>query len=245
MAGPITARFRLVMQYFGDYHREIIRLLTRTKSEGLESDDADLIVTSDWFALLKPARDDLATHIANKNNPHEETIVSAGSYTPATVIDKLSKKIPNSVLPISSYGIVDELSDAQVDALWSANGWVLSCSATVAVCLGGTYYRMPASQLSLLSSDPFPANKTFYIYARIEFGYISYQARDDSPPESETVMYIGKVVTGPSGITSKQFFSVTRIETFRLSKAAIGSAIPHTGGTYESPVPLSSNWNPL
>lgn len=245
MAGPITAKYRLAMKLFGDYHREIIRLLTKEKQNANEADDADLIGTYDWTALLKPARDDLAAHIARKDNPHQETIETQDSYSIATINAKLAGKVPNSVLPISTYGIIDELSSAQVDALWTAAGWVLTCGAYFKVSLGGTFFRMPPSQLNLATADPAPANKTFNIYARIQFGYISYQARADSPPESESVIFIGRATTGPSGIVSKQFFAVQRIETFRLSSSPVGSAIPYVAGSYDSPTKLSAAWRPL
>jgi len=245
MSGPITAKYRLAMKFFGDYHREIIRLLTKDKQNANEADDADLIVTYDWTALLKPARDDLAAHIARQDNPHQETIETQDSYSVATINARLAQKVPNSVLPISTYGVIDELTNAQVDAAWTANGWVLTCGSYFKVSLGGTYFRMPPQTLNLAAADPAPANKTFNIYARIQFGYISYQARADSPPESESVMFIGQATTNGAGIVAKQFFAVWRIETFRLTLNAVGSAIPYVGGTYDNPTRLSAAWRPL
>lgn len=245
MAGPITATYRLATKTFGAYHEEIKRILLKPRNSAKEADDAGLIGTYDYNALLKPARDDLAAHIARKDNPHLDTMDTHDSYGSNTLYNKLNQKVPNGVLPISHYGFLDELSDAQVDAAWTASGWVLTCSLTFNCALSGTVYRLPPQQLSLLSSDPAPANKTFNIYVRAQFGYITYQVRADSPPESGSVMFIGRCSTNANGIVSKQFAGVVRLDTFRLSTLPIGSAIPRTGGTYDAPVKLSAAaWNP-
>lgn len=244
MAGFVTAKYILAMRTFAQWHREIVRILTRKAQVSSESDDADLIVTDDWQSLLKPARDLLAAHIARKDNPHQETIESIGSYSATTIRGKLARKLPNGILPISSYGVVDELTEAQLTAAWVINGWTLTTSIPIISVLGGTLYRVPPTTINLRSAAPDPSNKTFYVFARLELGFINMQVRTDSPPESETIMYIGKITTNASGITSKQFVPVIRIETFRLSALPVGSAIPMTGGSYENPVKLSPDWNP-
>lgn len=244
MSGPITAKWRLATKTFGAYHAEILRLLKKEKSNATDSDDADLVGGYDWTGLLKPARDDLAAHIARKDNPHTESMESHGSYSATAINQKLANKIPNSVVPVSSYGIVDELTSAQVDASWSASGWILKCSLQFQCVLSGTVFRLPPQQLNLTAVDAAPANKTFNIYVRAQFGYVTYEARTDSPPESASVMYIGRATTGPNGIIGKVFISVLRIDTFRISADPLGSVFPITGGTYDAPAKLPTAWNP-
>jgi len=244
MAGPVTAKYRLVTKTFAAYHAEVIRLLKKHRTPPDESDDASLIGTYDWTGLLKPARDDLAAHIARKDNPHQETMNTHGSYTETQVRAKLDNKVPNAVLPISHYGVLDELTDAQIDAAWSASGWILSCNVAIQCALSGTVYNLPAQAIDLRTLDTAPANKTFNVYVRTQFGLINYEARSDSPPESVSVMFIGRCTTNASGIVSKLISSVVRVDSFRLSGQPVGSAIPLTGGTYTAPVKLTTAWNP-
>ena len=244
MAGPITAGYLLVNKYFKDYQAQIVRLLQRKRALSSNSDDAKLIGTSDYTALLKPARDALAAHAALTNNPHAETMDTIGSYTGTDITAKLDAKVPNSVIPVSSYGLMDGLSDAQMAGLWTASGFVLTVSKAIKTVLSGTPYVLPAGTINLASIDSAPANKTFYVYVRSELGIVSYQAREDTPPESVSIMYIGVVTTGASGITSLSFVTVTRIDTFRLSQLPVGSAIPVAAGNYDSLTPFPTTWNP-
>lgn len=245
MAGAITAKYRLVTKLFGAYHEEIKRLLKRPKTNANEVDNAGLIGTYDWKALLQPARDDLAAHIARKDDPHQETMATHGSYTATQINSKLGVKIPNAILPVSNYGFVDRLTDAQINAAWTFSGWVLYVGIAFQVTLAGTVYRLPVQQVSLLVADPFPQNKTFYVYVRSQFGYVTYEVRSDAPPESESIMYIGTVTTNGSGIVSRVFAGAIRITTFRLSSLPVGSAIPVSGGTYDNIVALAASWNPV
>lgn len=246
MGGPVTAGVLLVTKYFKHYDEQIKRLLARKRALALEADDADLIANQfDWKGLLKPARDALAAHIANRSNPHQESMDTIGSYTANTINNKLAQKVPISIVPVSSYGWVDELSDVQVNASWTFNGWVASCNRVMNTILSGTPYVLQPTAINLLAIDPAPANKTFYVYVRSTFGIVSYQCRADSPPESVSVMYIGRITTGPAGIIAMSFANCLRIDTFRVSHSPIGSAIPATLGDYDNLVKLSTAWNPL
>jgi hypothetical protein len=244
MAGPVTAGVLLVKKYFADYQAQIVRLLKRKRPLANNSDDASTIGTYDYTGLLKPARDALATHAARRDNPHAETMDTIGSYTGTEITAKLGAKVPNSIVPVSSYGLMDGLSDAQMAGLWTASGYVLTMSKAIKAVLSGTPYVLPAGTINLSAVDSAPANKTFYIYVRSELGVVSYQARTDTPPESVSIMFIGTATTGASGITSYSFVTVTRIDTFRLSQLPIGSAIPVAAGNYDSLTPFPTTWNP-
>jgi len=246
MSGPVTAGYLLVSKYFRHYQEQIKRLLARKRALALEADTADLIGNQfDWLGLLKPARDALAAHIALRNNPHGENMDTIGSYTANTINQKLGQKVPISIVPVSSYGVVDELTDTQVDAQWTFNGWVASCGRVMNTILSGTPYVLQPTSINLLAIDPAPANKTFYVYVRSTFGIVTYQCRADSPPESVSVMYIGRITTGAAGIVAMSFSTCLRIDTFRVSQAPIGSAIPATQGNYDVPTKLTAAWNPL
>lgn len=247
MAGPLTEGVLLRIQKFKAYQAEIVRILTTVKRDNaFESKDAALLVP-DWnfTKLLKKARDTLAAHVARKDNPHQETMETIGSYTATTVNAKLAAKVPNSVLPISTYGITEFLTAAQIAAAWTASGWVVSCNREIKIILSGTPYTMPTYSLDLRGVEASPGNKTYNVYVRARFGKVTYEARVDSPPESVSVMFIGTVTTNASGIASLSFAPVTRIDTFRISNTPLGSVIPVTGGTVDAPVKFPATWNPL
>lgn len=244
MAGPKLAAVLLATKYFKRYQAEIVRLLNKQRGNATESDDAGLLLnTYNAEALLKPARDSLAAHVLRRDNPHEETMETIGSYSKTSVVNKVSAKIPNSVVPVSTYGIFDNLDDAAVDAAWTFKGWELTCNRALKIVLSGNSFTLPITAIDLSKVED-PVSKTFYVYVRGQFGIYNYQARTDSPPESAGVMYIGKVVCGPNGIVSKSFKTVVRLDTFRLSNEPVGSAIPVTKGTFDAVTPLSTAWNP-
>lgn len=247
MAGPITEGVLLRIQKFKAYQAEIVRILTQVKRDNaFESKDAGLLVP-DWnfTKLLKKARDALTAHAARRDNPHQETMETIGSYSATAVNAKLAAKVPNSVLPLSTYGVIEFLTAAQVAAAWVGAGWVVSCNRTIKIILSGTPYTMPTYSLDLRGVEASPGNKTFNVYVRARFGKVTYEARVDSPPESVSVMFIGTVTTNASGIASLNFAPVTRIDTFRLSTTPLGSVIPVTGGTIDAPTKFPSTWNPL
>jgi hypothetical protein len=249
MAGPITALKLFKTSAFKKYKAEIIRLLkVRPRPKAEDAKDAG-ILAPDWSIdkLLQAARTLLAQHAARRDNPHQETMESIGSYSETVVAQKLTTKIANSIVPISSFGIVDRLTPTQVLAMWTypATGWVLNANRAVKVVMSGTTYDLPITALNLAAVSSSPANKTFNIFIRLRFGKVSYEVRDDSPPESTSIMYIGSVTTGANGITSKEFVPVIRIDTFRPGSGPRGSVIPVTIGTLDNPTKFPSNWNPL
>lgn len=247
MAGPLTELWRFQRKVFARYKYELKRILkTRLRGFANESDDAGAL-SPDWSIakLLASARALLAAHIARRDNPHQETMNTIGSYTAATVNDKIDDKMPLAIMPFSSYAVRELLSRQQLEALWSSNGFSLTCSQAMNVILSGTPYVLPAKTLNLASVVPDPSNKTFNVFVRLRFGVIDYMAREDSPPESISIMWIGKVVTNATGIVSREFYPVTRVDTFRISDEPLGSVIPVAKGVIDEPVKFPSSWNPL
>lgn len=249
MAGPRLALKRFVDKAFAKYHLQIKRiLLERLRPAAGESKDATYLLPN-WniTKLLETARVALAAHIARKDDPHKETIESIGSYSEETIAAKLAAKVPNSVMPVSTYGVQDHLSNSQVAAAWTyiANSFLLTCSREMKVVISGTPYVLPITTIDLTKVVVDPRLKTLYVYLRLRFGRISYEVRDDTPPETSSVMFIGSVTTNATGISSKSFQTVTRIDTFRLSTATRGSVMPVTQGTLDTPTKLPVAWKPL
>ena len=239
-----TDATKLLNYYFAQYQANIVRLLKRPKRARIIAGNTDTLNNQTVAQLLAGARADLAAHAALQNNPHQETIRTIGSFEDSYVRGVAVKKIPSGILPISTYGIGDELTDAQVQAAWTSSGWFLSCQLTMNVIISGTPFVMPAVTIDMRSVDASPANKTFHVFVYLRFGVVSYRIRDDSPPEGNSIMYIGTITTNAAGIVSRTFKTVLRIDTFRLSQTPVGSAIPVQGGTYDAPVAFPTTWNP-
>lgn len=243
MAGPYLGRV-LLKRFFWKYQDQVRRLLLRRRVFTTEADNADKVGGKSASDLLAPARTDLANHIA-VTNAHQESIDSIGSRSDTYIRAVLSGKVPVGIIPISTYGVGDDLTDAETNAAWSANGWIISCTRAMNVILSGTPAKMPAWSLDLRTIDAAPANKTFYVYLYTKLGTMSYQCRADTPPEGVAIMYLGTITTNASGIASKSFKNVIRVDTFRLSDQPLGSVIPVSSGDYDAIVPFGAPWKPL
>lgn len=239
-----TPETQLLKYYFSSYQAEVVRLLKRPRRSRIIAGNTNTLNGQTVAQLLAAARADLAAHAANKSNPHQETIQSVGSLPDSYIRSEIVKKIPNGILPISTYGISDEMTDADMAAAWTSNGWVLTCNRVINAIVSGTPFVMPITSIDLRTVDASPANKTFHLFLHMRFGVAAYRARTDTPPEGNAIMYIGTVTTNAAGIVSRSFSTVTRIDTFRLSQTPVGSAIPVQAGTYDAPVAFPATWNP-
>lgn len=244
MAGPNLGRV-LTKRYFWQMEDQLRRLLLRTRIHTTEADNADTIGGKTASDLLSPARSDLAAHVARTDNPHQETIASIGSRSDTYIRNTLAGKVPVGIIPVSTYGIGDDLTDDQTNAAWVANGWTINCNRAMNVILSGTPGLLQPWSLDLRTIDAAPANKTFYVYLYTKLGVMSYQCRADTPPEGVAIMYLGTVTTNASGIASKSFKNVIRIDTFRISDQPLGSVIPVSSGDYDAIVPFGAAWKPL
>lgn len=244
MNGPKGAK-ELLRYYFGRYQEEIVRLLSKVVLNRTLSDDAGKLQGNTVAQLLQPARDELAAHIADLDNPHEETLASLGTSSETYIRELAASKIPNGIVPISTYGVSDRLTDAQVAAAWTYSGWILTCNRAIIAIISGQPVTLPITSIDLRNIEAAPANKTFHLYVYMKYNVITYRCTTETPPEGVSIMYIGTVTTNSSGIATKSFKRVIRLDTFRLSVDPRGSVIPVTGGTVDAVTKLPSGWNPL
>lgn len=226
---------------FSKYESEIIRLLRRM-GKVIEADNADSINGKDSQTLIQSGRTPLAAHMSARN-PHQETAESIGSSL-ATKLDlTLSQKIPMSVIPISLYGIADELDDVGVAAVWGHSGRMISCGREMTVVMAGTVYNLP--EVTLDVSTVSETSAPVYLYVKIRLGNARYLLSASELAESASTMLIGIIDYNGSTIVSKEIKSVIRLMNYRLSHLPVGSAIPVTVGEYSTPERLASEWIPL
>lgn len=101
----------------------------------------------------------------------------------------------------------------------SATGFVLYCSE-IPVFMNGKRGIVPTQTVQLNTVTASPANKTFYFYVQWDGSAFILKPSLTTIPESMTSTYIGKVITGPSGVILSDLEKVTRIDTYRLGFTA-------------------------
>ena len=120
-------------------------------------------------------------------------------------------------------------------------GWIIYFTADAPVFLAGREYVLPATKIDLRDITATPGNKTFYCYVRLGAEGIEYFVTPEPLAPTMTMMYIGKVVTVTTQISTIEITKKIRIDTFELSPRHIGSAIP-TGVGVPSTVGDFTGW---
>ena len=112
----------------------------------------------------------------------------------------------------------------------AAEGWILYFSEETPVVLNGNYYVLPVSSIDMRSILADATNRTFYVYIRIVSNVATYVVATNQTAESNTNMYVGKVLTNATQIATIEIEKVTRLGNVRISLTARGSAIPVSTG---------------
>lgn len=119
-----------------------------------------------------------------------------------------------------------------------AQGWLLYFTEFTPIIINGRYFNMIPITKNLAEITGDPSFKTFYVYAKYINGTAQYDITLNKQTESATVMYLGFVTTGVTSVTGITIDKVTRVNNYRLSASAKGSAIPVTDGLPSSPAHL-------
>lgn len=220
--------------------QQINTLVLRKPDRSLVSDDAPLLSGVTKATLLSEAQTKATAHINNKNNPHGVTAELLGGEDKPYVDADLATRVPLNALSISQFG------DTGTAALGvTTTGWTIKFTKTIQAYVQGVFKLFPIQDIVLTTINPTPANKTFYVYVKVVAGDLAYVVSTDLLGETMGTMYIGKVITGASAITSHTITDrITRIGVNRISQAAIGSAVPVTGGSPVVADKLAPAWHP-
>lgn len=105
-------------------------------------------------------------------------------------------------------------------------GWLVYFTADTTAFLAGREYTLPSGNIDLRNVTANPANKTFYVYVRLVSTGIEYFITTETLAPTMTMMYIGKITTSTTQISTIEITKKIRVDTFELSPAHIGSAIP-------------------
>lgn len=120
-------------------------------------------------------------------------------------------------------------------------GWIIYFTADAPVFLAGREYTLPATSIDLRNINASPGNKTFYVYVRLTVEGIGYFVTTDTLAPTMTMMYIGKITTIATQISTIEITKKIRVDTFELSPVHIGSGIP-TGVGVPSQVGDFTGW---
>lgn len=141
----------------------------------------------------------------------------------AAMVRKGQTGIPDGVLPISRFGALDATG---INYTSNTANRQLTIAAGNPLLMAGQTFTLAEQTLT------YALSATTYLYAQLQNGVAAYVASATPIAESNTNMYIGKLVADASGnITSITILPVSRIDTFRPSTTQEGSAIPVSGGT--------------
>ena len=219
--GALTTALQEMAAEFNKMKAEVLDLLTRKPKTSFTSDNALAMEDGSTSTTLVNAGKAVANaHITNYNNPHNAIAEDVGGVSGSVVDASLAGRIPEGILPISRYGDLDGTAIP-----FTSNGLTVSWTAKVHAMMRG--YTRPLAAYS----QTLQANKTYNVYVRFNGIDTRYQITTDALAETTTRMYIGRIVTGASGVTSNSITRCSRIDTYRLSSAPIGSALPVTVGT--------------
>jgi len=230
----MSALSTLVDNMATEFNRMKGHLLTLLARKAESADLADNTLRLGAYTattLGNEAKAEANLHIGNKENPHGVTAALLLGTVKPTVDASVAGRIPEGILPISRYG---ELTNAAIPV--SSSGLTVTFTAEVAAMMNGYSRKVAPASIPLL------ANTTYYVYLRWNGSAITYYFTTQDLAETATRMYIGRVVTDGSAVTVLSIARVTRIDTYRVSSSAVGSAIPVATGTPDVSSKLAPGW---
>lgn len=149
------------------------------------------------------------------------------SSTGTITVPVASKDETNGIVrefPLSQYG---DPYDTVLNITSSA--FNLSFNKIIPLFMSGLFVNIPVQTLNLNSGGN-AANKTFNIYVSLKLGAPSYHFSLSNEAETNVNMFIGKVVTNGTAVTSINITQVSRFGVYRASTTNIGAAFPVSTG---------------
>lgn len=239
MAEDNSQLIQIMHDAFDALRVKVLAALSRKPDTAGLADNSKLIGTDTATTLINAGKLVGTNHAADHNNPHGITADSLDGVDNDTVNAVLGIAIPRGALPISRYG-----DFAGTSLPISFAGWVISFTAQVPSMMAGYDLPAPIISINLASIVADASNRTFFAYLRFDGTAIKYLVSPTALAETSGRMFIGKIVTGDSAISTISFQRVTRIDTYRVSTTPIGSAIPATTSTPDLLAQLNPAWIP-
>lgn len=204
--------------------------VTRKVANAFTADNASAVGGQTSTQLVATANAHTDAHANNTNNPHNTTASEIGTYPSGTIDTMVAGLLPTGIVPVSAFG--DALGTA-LPVTTDTTNHLVNFGAGIPCLIAGQAFTLGAFSLG------YTVNGTTLYYLRLIGGVPSIVSSATAIAESNTNMYLGKVVADSSGnITSNTINRVTRIDVYRVSTTAAGSAIPVSNGTPDQPSSL-------
>lgn len=167
-----------------------------------------------------------------------KTVAVSVNGTPADANGNIQVEIYNreeilnmfGILPLTRYG---EINSDPIAV--SNSGFVFNIDNPVQVFMAGKFATIDAFSIDLSTVSSPATNKTFYVYVQSVQGLFQYTVSTTEIVETFTNCFIGTITTDGTGITANTIQKVTRLDIYRPSSTAKGSAIPVSTGLPSQP----------
>lgn len=143
---------------------------------------------------------------------------SAGAITVPVATEDYTNNIIRD-FPLSQYG---SPYDAALNI--TSSGLNLNFNKVIPLFMGGLNTTVPTQTITL------GASRTYNVYVGLSMGVPSYHVSTSEEPETNVNMFIGKVTTSASAVTSNTITIVSRFSNYRASTTKIGGAFPVSTG---------------
>lgn len=232
---------KLSKQIFPKYNDEIYRILNKTDEVAKYADMADTLEGATPSEITEESLNLLAGHVANKNNPHEETPESTNTFSAESVIDIFKNKVEVGLSPFDVYGYnLKTWTKLNVNDLFSLSGSKVTVSTHQAI-MKGVRYDVVTGVTDLATLASTWNDKTWYVFLRMVEGVATIEFSDEYSAESLVKAYVGSIHTGTG---TKSLNPFVRLDTFRLSTNPLGSGIAVGLEGFDSSKGIHLGWRP-
>lgn len=167
--------------------------------------------------LVALAQQHTDAHAQLVNNPHGTSAADLSMYTTAQIQALVAGLVPTGVIPLTQVGNPD--TGVGLPVTVTAATRVVGFPATP-MFMAGASYTLPAQNFTVAD------NALTYFYARLVAGVPTWVQSATYAPETLTNTLVGQVQITGGVIAKNTLDKVTRIDIYRISKTAAGSAIP-------------------
>lgn len=203
--------------------RKVANAYTADNASALNGQtSAQMVATADAYT---------DAHANNTNNPHNTNAAEIGAYSSTQIDTLIASLLPSGIVPVSAFG--DAMGTA-IPATINTTNLTVNFAAGIPILIAGQAFTLGAYSLNYV------ANATTYYYLKLTSGVPSLVSSASVLPESNTNMFVGKIVTNSAGtITSNTIGRVARLDLYRVSTTSAGSAIAVSNGTPDQTASLA------
>lgn len=162
---------------------------------------------------------------------YEQRTTSFGSSFAVTPDNGIKEIAPwNATTGGAGSIVLGNVSNVLIGSLYPEVGWTIFFKSEIRVVFNGEPFILPAGSIDLRDINLTPQNRTFYIYAKLESGVVSYDVSLEKRLESNFQLWVGAAVTNDRQIITLDRFNVTAIDGHRISETRRGNSIPASSG---------------